>query len=191
MALEIERRFLVAGDAWRRHVAWSRRLQQGYLSRRGDGLTLRVRLAEQSGSEPEAWLTLKAPPPPSPAAAAAGPSPDQPEGLVRLEFEYPIPPDEALELLRLGGPVLSKWRHGLDLPGGDWVLDVFEQENAPLVVAEVELPQVDQPLSLPPWCVLELTGRHELSNAALSQQPFQTWPEREQAPLLQALAAAA
>lgn len=190
MALEIERRFLVAGDTWRDHVAWSRHLQQGYLSRRGDGLTLRVRLAEQPGAEPEAWLTLKAPPP-LPVEAAAGDAPEQPEGLVRLEFEYPIPPDEALELLRLGGPVLSKWRHGLDLSGGDWVLDVFEQENAPLVVAEVELPRADQPLSPPPWCVLELTGRHELSNAALSERPFQAWAETERWPLLQALAAAA
>ena len=191
VALEIERRFLVAGDAWRAHVRWSRHLQQGYLSRPGEGLTVRVRVAEQAGEPAQAWLTLKAPPLAAPSAPAPAPSaPAAPEGLVRLEFEYPIPPADAAELLRLGGPVLSKWRHGLDLPGGDWVLDVFEQANAPLLVAEVELPRVDQACPVPPWCVLELTGRHELSNAALSQRPFQAWSAAEQRPLLQLMEAA-
>ena len=31
MALEIERRFLVAGEAWRPLVVWSQSLDQGYL----------------------------------------------------------------------------------------------------------------------------------------------------------------
>ena len=57
MALEIERRFLVAGDGWREHVRWSRNLQQGYLAGSADGLTLRVR-SDGAGA---AWLTLKYP----------------------------------------------------------------------------------------------------------------------------------
>jgi hypothetical protein len=75
VALEIERRFLVAGDAWRAHVRWSRHLQQGYLSRPGEGLTLRVRVAEQAGEPAQAWLTLKAPPLAAPPAPAPAPLP--------------------------------------------------------------------------------------------------------------------
>jgi adenylate cyclase len=106
---------------------------------------------------------------------------------VRQEFEYPIPPGDAGALLALAPQQLSKWRYGLDLPGGDWVLDVFEGQNAPLVVAEVELQDAaaDQgQLPLPSWCGLEITGRPELSNAALAQQPLASWPQARRQELL-------
>lgn len=166
MALEIERRFLVAGDGWQPLVRWSARLRQGYLSRAGDSLTLRVRLSEASRPA-QAWLTLKAPPP------------GGTDALTRLEFEYPIPPADGEALLALTEQRVEKWRHGLDLPGGDWVLDVFDGANAPLVVAEVELASADQPLIPPAWCVRELSGRHELSNAALAARPLAQWSEAE------------
>jgi adenylate cyclase len=167
MALEIERRFLVAGQDWRPLVLWQARLRQGYLTTGGDGLTLRVRL-----SEAEAWLTLKAVPP------------GARDALTRLEFEYGIPFADGEALLALSGRQLGKWRYGLDLPGGAWVLDVFEGPNAPLVVAEVELSAADQPLVVPPWCVRELSGRHELSNAALAERPLAAWSEAERRDLL-------
>ena len=195
MALEIERRFLVRGDDWRRHIQWEARLEQGYLVAAADGLTVRVRRA--SGAEPGAWLTLKARAPQ--VGGGAGPLLQGlgPEGLVRQEFEYPIPPEDAGALLALAPQRLSKWRYGLDLPGGDWVLDVFEAENAPLVVAEVEFDPASLQagvglgegllLELPPWCVQELTGRHELSNAALARCPLAHWPEDQRRALLEAV----
>jgi adenylate cyclase len=164
MALEIERRFLVRGDGWRDQVAWSRRLQQGYLAGSPQGLTLRVR----SDGEGSAWLTLKYPA----------------FGIARHEFEYAIPSGDAETLLERSDARLSKWRHGLTLPGGDWVLDVFEAENAPLVIAEVELEHADQPLQLPGWCVREITGVGQFSNAALAQVPFQAWSDAERQPWL-------
>lgn len=164
MALEIERRFLVSGAGWRRHIRWQASLCQGYLVAGADGLTLRVR---RSGGQ--AWLTLKA----IPAGEVAG--------LTRLEFDYPIPLADADQLLDLAASRLEKQRFGLDLDGGDWVVDVFAGDNAPLVVAEVELTSPEAPLQLPPWCVRELTGRHELSNAALARRPLQQWtPEQRQ-----------
>ena len=187
VALEIERRFLVEGQAWRRHSRWQRALRQGYLVSAADGLTLRVRTsallgvageagdagAVQQGQE-EAWLTLKAPPP----GAVS------PQALSRLEFEYAIPVADGEALLALSTARLSKCRHGLDLPGGDWVLDVFEADNAPLVVAEVELSSPDQVVAVPPWCVRELTGRHALSNAALAARPLARWDAAELRELL-------
>ena len=165
MALEIERRFLVSGEGWRRHVRSSAPLHQGYLASAAEGLTLRVRRA---GVE-QAWLTLK-----FPAA-----------GIAREEFEYAIPPADAEALLLQCREGVQKWRHGLDLPGGDWVLDVFEAENAPLVIAEVELERADQPVAVPPWCALEITGERAFSNAALARCPFSSWEGSERERWLQ------
>lgn len=164
MALEIERRFLVRGEDWRPLVCWQAQLRQGYLAAASEGLTLRVRSDGQEG----AWLTLKYP---------AG-------GIARAEFEYAIPPADAQALLARCGEALSKWRHGLDLPGGDWVLDVFEADNAPLVIAEVELASADDPVVIPLWCAVEITGVGAFSNAALARRPFATWSAAEREPWL-------
>ena len=191
LALEIERRFLVSGMDWLRHSLWQARLRQGYLSRPGDGLTVRVRSSEplRGQSSPQAWLTLKAPPPSagsvhaiSVGSTALGPGSGQ--ALTRLEFEYAIPSADAEALLALTDQQLCKTRHGLDLEGGDWVLDVFEGDNAPLVVAEVELARPDQPIDLPAWCVREITDRRDLSNAALAALPLVRWGEAERHALL-------
>ena len=165
MALEIERRFLVHGEQWREAIRWQAQLQQGYLVSGPQGFTVRVRTANQ-----EAWLTLK-------TAGSAN-------GLVRQEFEYSIPLEDARSLLDLAPSQLSKWRYGLNWPGGDWVLDVFEGSNAPLVVAEVELQDPEQPVAIPACCVLELTGRPSLSNAALAHHPLAHWPEYQRQQLL-------
>lgn len=167
MALEIERRFLVQGDAWRPAVQWTRQLQQGYLAGSATGLTLRVRSDGDAG----AWLTLK-----YPAA-----------GIARHEFEYAIPMADAAALLQQSDSQLRKQRHGLDLPGGDWVLDVFAGDNAPLVIAEVELERADQELLVPAWCSREITGLGQFSNAALAREPFCRWSSAEQQPWRAAL----
>jgi len=175
MPLEIERRFLVVGAGWREHCIWQVEMRQGYLVRQDDGLTLRVRTSQgKSDPAPKAWLTLKAIPPQAAPAPAS----------VRLEYEYQIPYDDALELLEIAPEQLCKQRYGLNLPGGDWVLDVFADNNAPLIVAEVELGDADEILNLPAWCGEELTGRHKLSNAALARHPLQQWSEAELRDLL-------
>ncbi len=175
------------GRDWQPYVRWQARLRQGYLVSGADGLTLRVR-----SSDTGAWLTLKAAPA-APQDQAAGPPiqelptqgfPASGPALSRLEFEYPIPQADAEAMLALCPWQLIKTRYGLDLPGGDWVLDVFEAENAPLVVAEVELQRADQTVALPPWCVRELTGRHDLSNAALARWPLTRWSAEQLQELL-------
>jgi adenylate cyclase len=152
----------------------------------------------------QAWLTLKAavPPPSAPSfdaldlavgdPAAGDPvssavetgSLASPSALTRLEFEYAIPLADGEQLLALAGNRLAKCRYGLNLAGGDWVVDVFEAENAPLVVAEVELPHADARFDRPSWCGIELTGWHQLSNAALAQHPWSRWSAAEQEALL-------
>ena len=157
MALEIERRFLVQGSEWRRHVIASQNLRQGYLAANAEGVTVRMRL---SGNQ-RAWLTLKA------AADSTG--------LVRHEFEYDIPVADAEALWTLAGHRLEKTRHHLDLPGGEWVVDCFSGANAPLVLLEVELPTKNTPISVPNWCSAEITGDSRWANAVLAQKPLQSW----------------
>lgn len=163
MALEIERRFLVTGEGWRAHAVWEAELRQGYLLNREDGLTARVRLQRRDNGEAAAWLTIK--------AKAEGEVPSH----ARLEFDYAIPVEDALALLRLTPWQVNKTRHGLHLPGGEWVLDVFSGHNAPLVIAEVEVQSPEDSPSIPSWCGKEVTGLHHLSNAALAQRPLEHW----------------
>src|SRR5215472_7482290 len=98
MALEIERKFLLANDAWKHEVRKSEHLRDGLIARFGDG-KVRVRLAESS-----AWLTIKGPK----------------DGISRLEFEYEIPRAEAEQMLRTicqGDPILEKLRHTVRFGG--------------------------------------------------------------------------
>ena len=161
MVLEIERRFLVRSDAWRISAGSAQPLRQGYLAASAEGVTVRMRLR---GTD-QAWLTLKA------AADAIG--------LVRHEFEYSIPLADAETLWNLAPHRLDKVRYALDCPGGDWVVDCFQGENAPLVLAEVELASAQVDLTIPPWCGEEITGESRWSNAVLAKHPLQSWPEEE------------
>ena len=154
MAKEIERKFLVEGDAWRtgaRGVPY----RQGYLDT-GAGCTVRVRVAGE-----RAFLTIKGPP----------------QGAVRDEYEYPIPVADAEELLgRLcSGGCIEKVRHRVTHAGRVWEVDEFTGENAPLVVAEVELKRIDDEVSLPPWVGREVTEDPRYTNAALALQPYSRW----------------
>jgi CYTH domain-containing protein len=154
MATEIERKFLVAGDAWRDGTAGVR-IAQGYLSLDPDR-TVRVRVAGQN-----AWLTIKG----------------RTVGIVRSEFEYPIPQEDARALLGMCLPsVVDKTRYGRSFAGHLWEIDVFHGDNEGLILAEVELAdEADSPL-LPPWIGAEVSSDPRYYNSALAVHPYQEWP---------------
>lgn len=173
MALEIERKFLITGDAWRAAVVRSTRYRQGYLAT-GSGphpVTVRVRTSGQA-----AFLTVKGP---SDAA-----------GLARAEFEYPIPVPDAEQLLATlcTGPLIDKTRHLVPVDDGGggrgngdagpltWEIDEFHGVNAPLLVAEIELPSPDHPFARPSWLGHEVTADIRYRNAYLAAHPYSTWP---------------
>ena len=152
MAIEIERKFLVLGDAWRQ--ANPLRLPQGYLNR-DKARTVRVRIAGE-----QAFLTIK------------GAS----RGATRAEFEYEIPLQDAEQLLALSdGPVVEKFRHVLDYQGLTWEVDEFLGDNAGLVVAEVELASEAQPIELPDWVGEGVTHDVRYFNSNLAAHPFSRW----------------
>ncbi|QEY32873.1 CYTH domain-containing protein [Synechococcus sp. RSCCF101] len=168
MAVEIERRFLVRSDGWRAHVRHRDHLHQGYLVR--EPVSLRVRL----GDAGRAWLTIK-------ARFSGGDAERSAFGtaLARQEFEYTIPAADAADLLELSSCRLEKVRHTLAWPGGEWVVDEFLGANAPLILCEVEPEDPRAPLTLPEWCGPEISGRRDLSNAALAEHPLKSWTEEQ------------
>ena len=155
MAFEIERKFLVKGDVWR-GLAEPLRIRQGYVATK-DGTTVRVRIVGG-----EAFLTLK----------------DRAVGLVRHEFEYPIPVEDAETILdTMCGDLVEKNRYRIPAkePGLVWEVDEFFGDNAPLVTAEIELPDEKTVVELPVWIGLEVTNDHRYKNNNLAVHPFSEW----------------
>ena len=149
MAIEIERKFLLAGDGWRKLVRRSEKLRQGYLTTGGQGVTVRVR----SIDDVRGFITIK-----------SGGS-----ALARAEFEYEVPIADARQLLALSrGAQIEKTRHSLELPGGDWVVDEFHGRHEGLIIVEVELESPSSALDLPPWLGDEVTGDPQYYNSSLA-----------------------
>ena len=153
MGIEIERKFLVEGDAWRVGASPSR-IVQGFLSRDPERI-VRVRLRDG-----EAFLTIKG----------------KGSGLARVEVEVAIPAEEARQLLPLClPPLIEKTRHLVTWAGHLWEIDEFYGDNAGLVVAEVELAAEDEIFERPLWLGREVSEDFRYSNAALSERPWRDW----------------
>ena len=154
MALEIERKFLLKDDSWKSHVVRSHILKQGYLAA-SPGPTVRIRTSDHS-----AFLTIKG----------------KTTGISRVEFEYDVPMEEALELLKLSANApIEKTRHIVKANGHVWEIDVFEGANLGLVLAEVELQSEDEQIVLPSWIGIEVSDDPRYFNSYLSQNPFNEW----------------
>ena len=106
-------------------------------------------------------------------------------GLVasRQEYEYPIPVDEAGELLALAdGPLIDKTRHLVEHGRKTWEVDEFHGANTGLVVAEIELTREDEQFASPPWLGAEVTLLERYYNVCLVSHPYCAWTEAERAP---------
>jgi CYTH domain-containing protein len=154
MGTEIERKFLVVGDAWRQG-AIGVLYRQGYLCTTPER-TARVRVAGDKG-----YLTVKG----------------SRTGVSRLEFEYSIPLEDAQAMLDAlcVRPLIEKTRYRIDHGGLVWEVDEFAGENAGLVIAEVELKREDQEVSLPAWVGKEVSADDRYANSSLAERPFSTW----------------
>jgi adenylate cyclase len=154
MGVEIERKFLVAGDAWRA-LGTPVLLRQGYLSLDPDR-TVRVRVEDGAGT-----MTIKG----------------RSVGATRGEWEYPIPLADANELLdRLcQQPIIEKYRSRIAFGGNVWEVDEFLGANAGLVVAEIELASEEQAFDKPDWIAEDVTHDKRYFNSSLIRHPFSGW----------------
>lgn len=154
MGCEIERKFLVDPAKWQPPSAGIR-IVQGYLIRSGK-LSLRLRLAGD-----KAFLTIK------------GAS----KGISRSEFEYEIPPEDLDAMFAEfgNGRFISKTRYYQQVGSHRWEIDVFDGENAGLVMAEIELDSPDESFEMPDWVLEEVSGDKRYRNACLVENPYSTW----------------
>lgn len=157
--IEIERKFLVVGDAWRAQVSRSAEMRQGYLSGEGGKASFRIRVEEGS-----ARLNIK--------AAVVG--------AARAEYDYEVPLADGREILeKLCVGRLEKIRHYIEQGSLVWEVDEFINDNAGLIVAEIELEAEDQKFDLPAWIGAEVTQDRRYYNHHLALHPYSTWPDAD------------
>lgn len=154
--LEIERRFLLKDENWRHFASSPQRLQQGYISVEKE-CTIRVRIIND-----QAWLTLKG----------------YISDISRSEFEYPIPLNEAQAMMATLCPFkIEKKRYQITYQNHLFEIDEYLGENAPLLLAEIELPSEDSDFARPEWLGEEITFDGRFTNAYLSRHPYSTWQD--------------
>ncbi|WP_036140858.1 CYTH domain-containing protein [Luteibacter sp. 9135] len=165
MGIEIERKFLLASDAWRKQIVRSERMAQGYLI---SGAAVASGQAKSSVrlrvSGEQAWLNIK--------SATLG--------IERQEYEYPVPVADAARMLDdLADGRVEKIRHHVMVEGTHFEIDEFVGANAGLIVAEVELPSTDAAYPTPAWLGREVSGTLRYYNVNLIDRPYSDWSDAE------------
>ena len=155
MALEIERKFLVA-EGFKPSATIFFRISQGYLNSSPER-TVRVRIKGDKG-----FLTIK------------GLSSEN--GVSRYEWEKEIPVSEAADLLRLCEPgIIDKTRYIIEADGHTFEVDEFHGDNEGLILAEIELSSEDEAFTKPSWLGKEVTGDARYYNSMLMNHPYKNW----------------
>lgn len=154
MALEIEKKFLlnyVPEDLMHNGI----KMVQGYMLNQKDKV-VRIRIAGE-----KAFLTIKG----------------KTVNSVRKEYEYPIPVNDAQEMLDLlcEKPIIEKTRNYIEHKGFTWEVDCFHGNNSGLMVAEIELDRIDQEFEKPDWIGKEVSEDPKYYNSNLTRHPFSEW----------------
>ena len=154
--IEIERKFLVTSDAFKRDFVRKNYIAQGYLNSTPER-TVRVRIKGETG-----YLTIK------------GKSNET--GLSRFEWEKEIALAEAKALLQLCEKgIIEKNRYEVKVGEHLFEVDEFFGENEGLLIAEVELQSETENFEKPNWLGKEVTQDQRYYNSNLSKNPFLNW----------------
>jgi CYTH domain-containing protein len=155
MATEIEYKYLVIKDIWKKVIPnKSVEIKQAYLLTDPEK-TIRVRTKGNSG-----FITIKG----------------KSTGASRLEFEYEIPIEDAIELInKFCSNLIEKTRHIVIHDNNTWEVDEFKGFNEGLIVAEIELTSEDEIYSIPDWIDKNVTEDLRYANSNLTIKPFTTW----------------
>jgi CYTH domain-containing protein len=156
MGVEIERKFLVTGNVWEQYTNVKiQHIQQGYISK-SKKHTVRIRIV----ADTEAYITIKGPR----------------IGCTGSEFEYQIPYDDGIQMLKMcDAGLIEKTRYVFkDAYNQLWEVDKFAGNNDGLIVAEIELPSEDTLVILPDWITLECTFDKRYTNSRLSSHSLIT-----------------
>lgn len=150
MHTEIERKFLTTNSLFMEQAVRVMNIRQGYVGTPGKG-EARVSIRDN-----KAWVMIKSN-----------------NRLSRLEYEIPIPKEDAEKLLaETCGRVISKTRYIIPEGTLKWEVDVFHGEDEGLVLAEIELPSEDTVFSKPDWIGKEVTDNSIYYNSSLSERSW-------------------
>ncbi len=156
--VEIERKFLVLSDSYKKEAVTHKRIVQGYLNSNPER-TVRVRIKGDQG-----FLTIK------------GKSSDA--GTIRMEWEKEIPLSDAEQLLTLCEKgAIDKIRYEIKSGIHTFEVDEFFGDNEGLTVAEIELSDENEVFEKPSWLGKEVTGDQRYYNSQLSNNPFKAWEQ--------------
>ena len=155
MGIEIEKKFLLANDNWREQVYNSVQFRQGYLVG-SEKSSVRVRIEGDQSNLNIKGATL---------------------GIRRQEFEYPIPMEDANELLSTlcAEPLIEKTRHYVCSGKHTWEIDEFAGDNQGLIVAEIELSHENESFEPQEWLGEEVSGDKRYYNSMLIKDPYKNW----------------
>ena len=154
MALEIERRFLIKNDNWKKFITEKIFIEQGYLSQSLDNWIIRIRFTGKDFK-----IAFK----------------KHLKSFTNLEFEYSIPQKDGETIMSNLSNTIKKERFFLEVEKKSWIIDCFKENNYPLVIAEIELSKEEEDLNLPSFISKEITGLKQYSNFSLANQPFSKW----------------
>ena len=156
MALEIERRFLIRNDSWKGLITKKIFIEQGYLSKSLDDWIIRIRFTGKDFK-----IALK----------------KHIRSFTNFEFEYPIPRRDGEKIMSNLSNVIKKERFFLEFKKKTWIVDCFKENNYPLEIAEIELLNEKEEVSLPSFISKEITGLKHYSNFSLAKKPFSEWKD--------------
>ena len=154
MALERERRCLLKNDNWKEFIKKKIYIEQGYLSESLDDWIIRIR---STGKDFKIALKKHI------------------ESFTNFEFEYSIPKKDGETIMANLSNKIKKERFLLEVENKSWIIDCFKEKNFPLEIAEIELSNEDEDLSIPSFISKEVTGLRKYSNFSLSNKPFSKW----------------
>ena len=154
--IEIERKFLVTSNDFKKEAITQNRIAQGYLSSVSER-TVRVRIKGNIG-----FLTIK--------------GVTNESGMSRFEWEKEIPVEEASELLKLCEKgIIDKTRFEVKLGNHVFEIDEFYGQNEGLIIAEIELKSETETFEKPIWLGKEVTQDKRYYNSYLSKNPYTKW----------------
>ena len=156
MALEIERRFLIKNDKWKKFITKKTYIEQGYLSKNIDDWIIRIRFTGKDYK-----IALK----------------KYIKSFTNFEFEYPIPRKDGAIIMSNLSNTIKKDRYFLEIEKKSWIIDCFKENNYPLEIAEIELSDEMEDFSLPSFISKEITGLTHYSNFNLAIKPLSKWKE--------------
>ena len=158
MALEIERRFLIKNDHWKKFIINKTSIEQGYLSYNLEAWIIRIRFNGKTFK-----IALK----------------KHIKNFTNYEYEFSIPNSEGEKIMATLTNKIKKERFFLEVDNKNWIVDCFKDKNFPLEIAEIELNSEKEEVILPPFVSREITGLKIFTNLSLTKRPFSKWENKD------------